>query len=890
MNLIDGLILIRLITMIRINKKFLLNCHGNLFQKIIKKNMVTHNFIDKILLDNNLSIDNNLLFELKNVSKNNYKFEEIYNELNSNKSLYEIECNIEEICLKYYKITYKNINNIKFSNLITSFKNNIQILFKDRKIKNKELKLFDFYLENNDLLVVISLTILSNCFFIRNKDSFMILKQSVISYFIKNIFSSIYKNLYARNIRKNEIIIDNNLKKEIIMIILDSFVLSNILETNNINSNKIKEKSKQYYSLNNKIIEFLIDYTDYTINLPMVTKPNKWMYNDDKDYDSCGGGYILNKKLSILNSVYDKNIAKFKINISNDGIDNINYIQERNFRINKNILTNALNNPIYINNFNNSFKTLTYDEFKSKNYDEYKKYIQKNNIYYNLIIICLLYFDKDIYFNVVSDNRGRLYYHSFPLSPQSDFLTRQLLGYYDEKNIDFESIKKDYLIYFNKIIDINSFTKYIFIKDNSKKLNIEFKDISDKFFYSTLDENNLKDNIYLTHYKSIIDKSPYKPFIYGDVSSSGFQIMGVINKDESVKYYTNLISGDDDTRSRDFYTVFFDKVKILAGEKYTKITSLFERKLYKQIIMNMGYSQKYYTRSNIVKDYIKDKYLELNCDYINSTNNKYIIKKMYSDIMKLSILFDKVFEKEFKNIYNFMKLISEYVEIKSELNDDGISLETYSSLNYVKTIQIYYHSKCQYLSSLNSDGSISKLKLAVPETIDKKINIDVIKMKNSVIPNWIHLFDANIAHNIINIFKNSNIHINTIHDSFGIKLENFPKLKITYYNSIKIINDNKKNIISCFIKSNIINNYKILMNEIKEKEKLINNLIEINKTSDDKGYITYNKKIIKNIMKENNELNKKIKKINNIDKKINKLISETEINKELEKPSIYILK
>lgn len=763
-------------------------------------------FIEIILKREGLTVNPELLFELKRVASNNLKFSQIYAVLNnSDLHLEEMEEEIENICLEFNNIAYKNINNFQFKSMLEVFKNSLMDEFNQRRLKNKGLEKFRGYFTEEEALVVISLRVLSNCFFIVNKDSIMLLKQSVISYFNRNIFNGIYRNLYNKT-RKKEIARDSKIERELIMVILDSLVKSGILETCKKGSTDLKERSKQYYTLNQKILEYLIDYTDQAINLPMVCVPIKWDYIDYRNYDSFGGGYLLNRKLSILNNVYEKDIAKFKIDISDEGINNINYLQSKKFRINKNILSNALTNPIFIDNFNNSFKKLTFVEFgEGKNYDEYKKYVQKNSNYYNLILLALIYLDKYIYFNVVSDNRGRMYYHSFPLSPQGVFLSRHLLGYYNEDKIDLTEALRVYEESFYRQIDESSFIRYLFLKDNSKKESIKFGYISEEYFYSILDKNNLKDNVYITQYESILANSPHKPFVYGDVTSSGFQIMGLINGDADVLYYTNLIPEPNDESARDFYKFFFDKVKKIGEKDYPNIINLFDRKLYKQIIMNMGYSQKFYRRSDIIREHINDKYHARYYDYDNSNNDKIFFKKMYRDINKVSRLFDLIFKTEFESIHSFMKVISSYTRKKSTVDEDGVFLMTNTPLEYVKTRQIYYNTKFMTLTSLNSDGSMSKHKLAIPNVEKSHLDIDGVKMQNSVIPNWIHLFDANIAHDVVDSFRKSNSHINTIHDSFGVKIEDFPRLKRVYFETLKKINKSTTDPIMGFYSKNKIN-------------------------------------------------------------------------------------
>lgn len=200
-----------------------------------------------------------------------------------------------------------------------------------------------------------------------------------------------------------------------------------------------KQKHKiDYISISENFKSVAPAYDYKPSNMPLIVKPDPFKYSE---YDNNVYGGFLVKKTGLI--VYNKE-KSLMTRVGDEILTNLNYLQEIPYKINKKYLHQILKDfskflsdkgftihkytDVYDYNKRSeiSFERQRFSTYK----DEYTKIIK--------IIETLeqaLYFSKYscFYFTMYLDFRTRTYYHGWPLNPQGDSLSRELLMFYNQR-------------------------------------------------------------------------------------------------------------------------------------------------------------------------------------------------------------------------------------------------------------------------------------------------------------------------------------------------------------------------------------------------------------------------------------------------------------------------
>jgi hypothetical protein len=238
-------------------------------------------------------------------------------------------------------------------------------------------------------------------------------------------FLGVQTDYNSENISKND-------KFHFIDILLGAFEDSNILLIEKKLTDKKIKKISPVVRLhpNFKIKSLAFDVSNS--NMPMVSKPLDWSFNNENSLNQ--GGYLFDKleNLTIFN--HEKCL---ETSINKETIRNLNILQSTSFEVNKTLLRNLIKD---FNGFlkRQGFTIQDYEDVADfldvknqshtrKSYNDQCEKIQK--IIETIEQGNFLSRFKEFYFPVHLDFRGRVYYSGWPLNPQGDSLSRQLLKF-----------------------------------------------------------------------------------------------------------------------------------------------------------------------------------------------------------------------------------------------------------------------------------------------------------------------------------------------------------------------------------------------------------------------------------------------------------------------------
>nr|QCB16497.1 RNA polymerase [Armillaria gallica] len=197
------------------------------------------------------------------------------------------------------------------------------------------------------------------------------------------------------------------------------------------------------------------------VKLPMLYKPKVWTEDLNQE-----GGYYLNHYNKINNTEIIKqnvvNMKKYKSEISVNQIDTINYLNAKEFVINKEVFEIMLK-EFKSNNFNDDKGSLFFDKFNSLHPlteqlneisdSKLKKEILAHNSNYwyfnNLLNIASLFLNHSFFLPTYFDFRGRVYPAPNYLSYQGSDIARSLLLFKKVEPLTMTNLK-------NETIEINS--------------------------------------------------------------------------------------------------------------------------------------------------------------------------------------------------------------------------------------------------------------------------------------------------------------------------------------------------------------------------------------------------------------------------------------------------
>lgn len=535
----------------------------------------------------------------------------------------------------------------------------------------------------------------------------------------------------------------------------------------------------------------------------------------------------------------DKERADFMSSI-NKGISNalrvINFLNNSEFIINKNVLKSILMNDAIIKDLKDKKRIMTLLSLKES------EYISKFNKFY---------------FDYVMDNRTRIYIKNIPLNTQLEKILRPLvITELDDDDVilnkyirilnDFsELIKVEDLLNIFKLEEekINDLIFLINNKLNNKKINtkkllndFKYKKISIEIIFiqqlwdilNRFDINNIENEfsgdmdldkigIWYGIKEWLNNKKKWLNIMwYNDASSNVLQILilKLFIWDEYTLKICNIF--DNDTKYKDVYDYILNKI---TNEKNKELMS---RKLIKSIIMPGLYGQTFVSmrqnfddilekenkwknmskgdKNKMIKEIENKVWNELKLINLNLSDYLKILKRLpyetreiyWNNMYDMPIILDKEKNMDRKKILDKIKInilkdrSNENIKLKEKLNKDDI--------NYLrKNLKI---DKNKYI----------KIRYKI-----KSNKLDLRSLSNAITPSSNHADDASILFKTLDNFIKYEIKIQPIHDSIGtmvyyssiskilfklsnlefieylIKKDSFPfdKLNKTKFNSIK---------------------------------------------------------------------------------------------------------
>lgn len=600
---------------------------------------------------NNSELDNNTQIKIE-------KF------LNDQGSLL-LENRIDQILdVNYYKLNpyildflKKSIEDLK--KLINNYRENLNLL------ANKKSKDFNNKGKHQILLSVSDDIIISNLLgrFLRiisnnnltNKNTICVevardLATSLLySYYTNELKNrNTLNNLNFNNLSLNNFIKDNykefiKFESDYLLISLGFELLYFLEEVNLIKSITLtlsKDQKQSIYITTKEISENIGKYSnllDISYKIPMLVKPKKYG-RDLKTGKDILGGFLLNDKEFVSPLIIKNSELKQQsvINTNNNIFDLVNNISSVAYKINTQVLDfifeKGLDFDLFIDpNFIHPLQ-IKKEKGNKLTLLETKKlasFLSRKQLEMNILGLALIFKNVSEFFIPVRlDNRGRLYCMVDYLNYQSIELAKALLLFSkgekiyksDKKSIDYLKIfgancfgngidKKSYLdrvewVNNNEINILNFRNGELLTKADSKLLFIAFC-----FEYINYKNSlNFNDTYYISHFP-----------IQLDATCNGYQHLSLLTGDEPLSGQLNLISDDENTIPKDFYTFVGMKLKEYLNNKiieiknssknledlpsYEKLIKLnIHRKLVKVPIMVKPYNASLFQMVNYIKE------------------------------------------------------------------------------------------------------------------------------------------------------------------------------------------------------------------------------------------------------------------------------------------------
>jgi hypothetical protein len=307
-----------------------------------------------------------------------------------------------------------------------------------------------------------------------------------------------------------------------------------------------------------------------------------------------------------------------------------------------------------------------------------------------------------------------------------------------------------------------------------------------------------------------------------DVTASGFQILGLLMCDVLLLEKTNFLTNSGD----DIYEYILKKYKeyihkklniaeypFLLNENFN--TLIFNRKMIKNLSMCLIYTEGNFSRANKIGEALES------CSF--KINNKVLIKlaSLFKECVYESILSIDEMSK------NFNLLLK---DIKSK---EIIHLE--SSKRHLTTIFSYPKqevkrvvvSKYPLILNYNKQVFVIKEKKNIYVNIVPYKN-DVLKLKRSLFPNFIHQVDSLILHKVVQKAKEKNICLYTIHDCFVCDIENKNIINEFYYQACIDLINSENPLLNMFNKNNtqLLKKSAAILDEIVTQKQYNKNILK----------------------------------------------------------------
>jgi len=578
-----------------------------------------------------------------------------------------------------------------------------------------------------------------------------------------------------------------------------------------------------------ELLKSLFYLTPYDATLPMIVKPLKWrnkpvikdkssgtvpdkLRQEHAQQELTMGGFLFNKNLNYpAIQVRTPDTCSY---ICETNIDNLNYVQETCFEINKahlNFVRSHFNTLLrnYLRSVDLDSKNILFFESDKLRISSYSEFISlllnkkdenselnlsdtisnslarfHNNRYARVIDVVLnfifilelatLYKEEDLYFKFFLCWRGRIYAQSFPLSPQGISLSKFLLKFKNETETTVSSLHEE----MDRLLKVHP-TKDIF--------------------------------------KQLLE-SPLLQTASYDASCSGISILAALIGDQELLLQTNVLSLEENVAvKQDLYGIIQSKIKAFLNLDLDKLKSkiglsndildstshlkqrvecfirALDRENVKLLVMCWAYSEGPFSRNKKISSwyYCKKKYEEVLCGETTLCNfESAIIKYLsncFSDFMSKELTkFTSLLLKEFKTALTSNPKRAHFIVCS------GSTRSFYCMVNY------YKQKKTQVVSYINGN----KYKLVVKEDTDL---VDTNRCLRGLIPNFIHSLDALLLNDTIEKLKLLQIPVVVSHDCFRVERKYEHVVKNAYFSAMnrRLLTDNT--VLKSFLRLNRVN-------------------------------------------------------------------------------------
>ena len=532
-----------------------------------------------------------------------------------------------------------------------------------------------------------------------------------------------------------------------------------------------------------------------TLALPMVYPPRDWEVNNNAHK----GGYHLSSLTEITYQGYldSKSSRIHKHRLSLKEINHLNSLQRVKFTMNERMVTfykkyqDQLTDAevvlladkwVYpsddlVLEINNKWAKMFDSPTTISNSITKELVSKKNDTLRNqeTLLLAQLYCNKDLYWPVVQDFRGRVYRIGH-LNIQLNEFVRSLLAFSSNKPLVNRKKNKYTMAKFNLLLK-----EVLVEKDLIEKWDNFFGNrfINNEKFEELLLEDLLAKKLSLIQIGQLllIRQGAYdRVGVYYDASASAYQIMGSINGDRGLCQLTNVLKSEN-TQKKDIYSFFLEELKktnenILFNkdEKGLKrykdfFKKNFDRSLAKTIIMPLIYGKKAIGFSEDLEAFFaKGKLFPKRSIRVKLASTLLKILKEHSMLAKAN---------------HFMKLLRSIGKFLFDL-DLFIIRGPYSSSHIV-----YNKEEIQKIRLYLKKGKRYQVQQINISRIVKDQTGEPLKAKtktiNAFVANYIHFLDGVICHYIIKkLEQESVLALGTIHDCFFIKPSQAKDLKKLY--------------------------------------------------------------------------------------------------------------
>lgn len=530
-----------------------------------------------------------------------------------------------------------------------------------------------------------------------------------------------------------------------------------------------ENSSVKYYKVSSDFVKVFNQMYYYSDTFPFVTKPNDWKI-DNNQFPNFGG-FKMNTR-GIYPGAHLKGLHS-QIKINQRHIDAINYLQTMKFEINKEILNYIIKNSslclikyieksfdddkswesAFKKSENQEWNLLPEQEFISKGVsskttiEELKKWRNKYQAvisliaqFYYTVKIATLFQNHTLFFQCFFDSRGRIYYKSFGISPQGDILSKALLDLCDPN-----------------------------IKPTVHPNDIQ-TDLNGKEFWN-----------------AIMNKFALKSQKL-DVTCSGLQIIAGLCGNEKGLIDTNLIKhkGVSDCK-QDLYTVILKSM----DEKFPTLLEKFEQKHFNKLLIK-------FRNENLNRTFVKGWVMRYIYSEGNFSRATFLInecsafkqnilierRELYQIAIEISNLFVNSMYENYHDICNFSAQIQNLFNNNIDDQKKGPVMTILSNKNSLISKIDMSKLEAKKFGYFNP-----RLKRKIKMVLRLHTNvINKRKLKNSIVPNFIHHLDAEILIDVVLNCKQQNIPLATIHDCFCVFENNIELIKEFYFRAfVKIV-------------------------------------------------------------------------------------------------------